>query len=63
MGRNVRAEESRAEMVLGRGVPEPIRPPIISRDNFSCSPVLDFDEPTRSNILASVCLVVMILNN
>ena len=23
MGRNVRAEESRAEMVLGRGVPEP----------------------------------------
>ena len=24
MGRNVRAEESRAEMVLGRGVPEPV---------------------------------------
>ena len=26
MGRNVGAEESRAEMVLGRGVPEPVRP-------------------------------------
>ena len=27
MGRNVRAEESRAEMVLGRGVPEPLGGP------------------------------------
>ena len=26
MGRNVRAEETRAEMVLGRGVPEPLEP-------------------------------------
>ena len=25
MGRNVRVEESRAEMVLGRGVPEPLK--------------------------------------
>ena len=32
MGRNVRAEESRAEMVLGRGVPEPLIRQVVTID-------------------------------